>query len=121
MNNLQAQIAADENSSTSLKADVQSITRSYRIYMSVVPQADIEAAADRAMTIDANLVTIGTKLQARVSALGSSAPATVISAMADYNAKVADANTQAQTAVSEVSGLTPDQGIRPKCRRITLL
>lgn len=110
MNSLQAKIASDANSSSSLKADVQSITSSYRIYALIIPQGAVEAAADRVMTIAANMATIGTKLQARVSALGSSADASVTSALADFNAKVLDANIQAQTAVGEVLRLMPDQG-----------
>jgi hypothetical protein len=110
MNSLQTKIEADANSSSSLKADVQSITASYRIFALIIPQGAIDAAADRAMTIVSDMTTVGAKLQARVSALGNSASATVISALADFNAKVADAKTQAQAAVSEISGLTPDQG-----------
>jgi len=110
MNSLQAKIAADGNSTSSLKTDIQSITASYRIFALIIPQGAIEAAADRVMTIASSMTAIGTKLQARVSALGSSASSAVTSALADFNAKVADANTQAQAAVSEISGLTPDQG-----------
>jgi len=110
MNTLQGQITADENSTTSLRTDIQSITTSYRIFILVIPQGAIEAAADRVMTIVSDMTTLGTKLQARITALGSSASATLTSAMADFNTKVADANTQAQTAVSGVSGLQPDMG-----------
>jgi len=110
MDSLQAKVVADENSTSSLKSDVQSITASYRIYALVIPQGTIEAAADRVMTIVSDMTTIGDKLQARVSTLGTSASASITSGLADFNAKVADANTQAQAAVSEVSGLVPDQG-----------
>ena len=110
MNSLQTQIVADANNVSNLKTDVQSITASYRIFALVIPQGAIDAAADRAMTIVSDMTTIGTKLQARVSALGNSASAAVDSALSDFNAKVADANTQAQAAVSEIAGLTPDQG-----------
>ena len=110
MNSLEVKIAADENSSSSLKTDVQSITGSYRIYALVIPQGAILAAADRVMAIASNMATVGTKLQTRIAAPGNSPNATVTTVLADFNAKIADANTQAQAAVSEISGLMPDQG-----------
>jgi chromosome segregation ATPase len=119
MNSLQAKIMADENSTSSLKADIKSITGSYRIFALVIPQGAIEAAADRVMTIVSDMTTIGAKLQTRVTALGGSASATITSALADFNAKVADANTQAQAAVSEVAGLTPDQGVQAQMQANT--
>jgi hypothetical protein len=119
MNSLQAKIAGDANSTTSLKADVQSITGSYRIFALIIPQGAIEAAADRVMTIASDMTTIGTKLQTRVTALGSSASGAVTSALADFNAKIADANTQARAAVTEVSGLMPDQGVQAQMQANT--
>ena len=112
LTNLRAKIFADENNASNLKADIQSITDLYRIYRLVIPKGAILAAADRAMTIVGSMTTIGAKLQTRVTALGDSASASTTSALADFNAKIADANTQAQAAVSEVSGLVPDQGVQ---------
>ena len=110
LNALESKIAGDVNSTSSLKDDIQSITSSYRIYALVIPQGAIEAAADRVMTIVGAMTTIGTKIQTRISALGSSASASTTAALADFNAKIADATAQAQAAVSEVSALAPDQG-----------
>ena len=118
MNSLATQITADGNSTTSLKTDIQSITGSYRIFALIIPQGAIEAATDRIMTIVSDMTTIGTKLQARI---GSSASASVTSALADYNAKIADANTQAQAAASKISSLTPDRVIKPSRRRTRAL
>lgn len=98
----QVQNDASAGATSSLKADIQSITKSYRIYMLVMPQANIEAAADRAMTVAGMLSTLAGKLAERTS---SSTPA-----LADMNAKITDANTQAQTAVNEVASLQPDNG-----------
>lgn len=114
MNTLQAQVAADAaaNSTSSLKTDVQSITSSYRIFVLVLPQGTIEAAADRALTIVSTMNDLGTKLSARISAAqtaGSNVTAASAS-LADFNAKIADANTQANAAASEVAALTPDNG-----------
>jgi len=88
---------------------VQSITKSYRTYMLVLPQARIAAASDRALTIVAQMQELDTKLQARIAA-DSSATAAVQSAYSDMQAKIADASTQANLAVSTTASLTPDNG-----------
>ena len=112
MQSLQSQIQTDAGNLTALKADVQSIAKTYRIYMLVIPQGAIEAAADRAMDVASTLQTLAAKLQTRIAGLpASSANLTdVQNALMDMNAKISDANVQAQAAVSEVSGLKPDNG-----------
>jgi hypothetical protein len=114
MNNLQAQIATDvtANTTTSLKADVQSITQSYRIFALIIPQGAIVAASDRVQTIASMMTTLSGKLQTRITAAQSAGVdmTTSVSALADMNAKVADANTQAQAAVTETASLQPDNG-----------
>ena len=117
MNDLQTKIAADvaANSTSSLKADVQSITKSYRIFALILPQAAIEAAADRAETIMGTMNDLATKLQTRISSATSTANVSgAQTALTDFKAKVADANTQAQAAVTEVATLTPDNGDQTK-------
>jgi len=115
MNQLQTQIAADAaaNSTTSLKADIQSITKSYRIFILVIPQGAIEAASDRVMTVAGMMTTLSGKLQTRITAAQSAGAdmSTSVSALADLNAKVADAQTQSQAAVTEVASLQPDNGV----------
>lgn len=115
MNTLQSQIATDagNNATTSLKSDVQSITKSYRIFVLVVPQGAIEAMADRVFTIVSDINAVTAKLQARISALppGVSASSTA-AAFADLNTRTADANVQAQTATSAVAPLQPDNGVQ---------
>ncbi len=115
MNNLQAQIAADvqSNSTSSLKTDIQSITKSYRIYILIIPQGAIEAASDRALIIANGMSTISGQLQARIASstdVSASVIASAEASLSDMNAKVADANTQATAANSEVESLMPDNG-----------
>ncbi len=114
LQNLQAQIAADAQaqSTSSLKTDIQSITKAYRIFMLVIPQGALEAAADRILNVADAMSTLAGKLQTRVSdvqAAGKDTSSTV-SVFADMNAKIADAKTQDQAAVTEVSALKPDNG-----------
>ena len=114
MNSLQAQIAADAaaNSTSSLKTAAQSITASYRIFMLILPQGTIEAAADRALTIVGTMNDVATKFSARIQTAQSAGNNVTAAqtALADLNAKVSDANAQANAAVSEVATLTPDNG-----------
>ena len=114
MTALQAQIAADQssNNTSSLKTDIQSITKAYRIYALILPQGNISAAADRIMTITDAMTTLATSLQARITA-AQSAGANVsssITVLTDLRAKSADANTQATAAMAHISTLTPDNG-----------
>ena len=103
MNSLQAQIATDAaaNATSSLKADIQSITKSYRIFMLIIPQGAIDAAADRVLDVANLMTTLTGQLQAR----GGNA-----TTLADMNAKIADANLQANTAISAIASLQPDNG-----------
>jgi hypothetical protein len=114
MNNLETQIAADAaaNSTTSLKADIQSITKSYRIFALVIPQGAIEAAADRVLDIAGMFTTLSGQLQARITAAQNAGAnmSTSVSALADMTAKVTDAQTQANAAVTETASLQPDNG-----------
>ncbi len=113
MNNLQAQITADINSgaTSSLKMDIQSITKSYRIFALILPQGTIEAAVDRILDIAGILSDLSTKLQARISAAPSTTNVSgAQGALTDMNAKVADAIAQANAANSEIAPLVPDNG-----------
>ena len=101
-----------DNSTTSLKDNFQSITKSYRVYMLVVPQASITAAADRVLDLVSSFNTLTTKLQGYITTAQSSGVnvSSAVSAMALITVKVTDAGTQANAAISEVSALQPDQG-----------
>ncbi|MDR3557920.1 MAG: hypothetical protein P4L61_00115 [Candidatus Pacebacteria bacterium] len=111
LTSLKTSIDSDTATST-LKTDYQSITKSYRVYALVLPQASITAAADRVLDLVASFNTLTTKLQGFVTTAQSNGTnvGAAVSAMADIAAKTADATTQANAALSEVSGLQPDQG-----------
>lgn len=101
---------------TALKSKVESITKSYRTFALVIPQGTVIAAADRALAIADNMTTLGTKLQMRISEAKTSGKDTAAleKFIADYNAKIADAKTQAQSAIDKVSNLAPDGGDKTK-------
>jgi hypothetical protein len=107
MNNLKATIDA-ETVAANLKTDIQSITKDYRVYLLILPQGRIAAASDRVMTIVSDMQTLSTQLQTRITAAGN--PSAAVSAYADMQTQITNANAAAQAAVSETQGLTPDQG-----------
>jgi hypothetical protein len=111
MINLKAKIDADTDNVT-LKADIQSITKSYRIYLLILPQGRITAAGDRIMTIVGLLNDLSTKLQTRIGQIqASSKDVTALDAsLTDMNSKTSDANLQAQAAINELANLQPDNG-----------
>jgi len=111
LNNLKAKIDADTDTTT-LKADLKTITADYRIYMLIVPQIQIIAASDRIDTISTNFSTVVAKLQTRITAAQTAGKdvSSVQTAMTDIQSKITDAQTQAQNAVNGVSALIPDQG-----------
>ncbi len=111
LTSLKAKIAGDTDEVT-LKADVTSITKSYRIYMLVMPQAAVAATVDRIKTSAEIMMTFGTKLQERINLVGATGTdvSTWQSAMTEYNAKVLDAKVQADAALALTIGLTPDNG-----------
>ena len=112
---LDTKISADTDIDT-LKTDVKSITASYRIFMLVLPQGRISAAADRIKTIDANLTTLSGKLSTRITAAQTAGKdvAALTTLSADMNAKIADAGVQADAAVTLIATLTPDNGDKTK-------
>jgi hypothetical protein len=118
LTSLQGKIDAEASSTTGLSStsplrqDVSSITAAYRIYALIIPQANILSAADRADTLVTSFTTVGIKLQTRISALQTAGKdvTALTASLSDLNAKVADAKVQAQTAVTAVATLTPDNG-----------
>jgi hypothetical protein len=110
MNALGAKITSD-TSTTSLKADLQSIAPDYRIYALVEPQISIISASDRIATLIASLKTVQTKLQTRIAAIPAlSSNAVITTSISDITAKLTDAGTQSQSAATEVATLVPDKG-----------
>jgi hypothetical protein len=115
LSSLKAKIDADTDE-TVMKTDVESVTASYRIYALVLPQVRIIAAADRIVSVAKNMQALGAKLQERITAAQASGAdvSASVTALADFNAKINDAATQAQAAVTEAAALTPDNGDKTK-------
>ncbi len=107
---LKAKIATETGDA--LKADMQSIAKAYRVYLLVLPQAAVTAAADRELAISAQFEAESVKLQARIDAAQAAGTdvSALTSALSDMNAKVADAKVQAQAAIDLVATLSPDDG-----------
>ena len=119
--NLQTQISAlttlktkidADTDATTLKADVKSITDSYRIFMLILPQNAMLAAEDRIVTIADAMAALGSKLSVRISAAQASSTdmTAAQAALADMQAKLADAKVQATAAQNLVLTLKPDNG-----------
>ena len=108
---LKTKIDADTDATT-LKTDTQSITEDYRVYALVLPQDHIVAATDRIATIVAEMQQLGTKLSARITAAQSAGKSVAGAQIAytDMQAKLTDASTQSQAALTETQNLTPDKG-----------
>jgi hypothetical protein len=106
---LKAKIAADTDLTT-LKADVQSIVDAYRIYALFMPKIQILGAADRLqITADAmssHAATLETKITEKQTAGQNVTELQTL--LADMNAKIANAKTQAQNAITTVTPLTPE-------------
>jgi uncharacterized small protein (DUF1192 family) len=100
------------DATTTLKGDVNSITKSFRVYALVMPRAAITAAADRIMTVAGQMDALSVKITARITAAQTAGTdvSAAQTAFADFTAKVADAKVQAQAAVSGTANLTPDNG-----------
>ncbi len=101
-----------DTSTTTLKTDAQSITKSFRTFALVIPKGSITAAADRIDSTVSAMQTVGTKLKALLDASASSGASIpdAQTAYSDYLAKIADAQSQADAARSEVASLQPDNG-----------
>lgn len=111
LTNLETTIGND-TSTTTLKADVQSIAKANRVYLLVMPQAQIVAASDRILAAAGQLANLSTKLSARIDAAQTAGKdvSALSAALTDMNAKVADAKTQANAAAALVVNLKADNG-----------
>ena len=108
LSTLKAKIDADTVLSD-LKTDVQSITKAYRIYMLILPQIRMIAAADRVATVAGQMAALEVKLAARITS-STGDTSSLLAADADLKTKLIDANNQAQAAVNVVIALKPDNG-----------
>lgn len=111
MTALKSKIDAD-TSTTTIRADLKSITADYRVYALVEPQIRILAAADKINQISSLMTATESKLQTRITALQSAGKdvTSLNSMISDMTAKITDAGTQASAAVSKTATLVPDQG-----------
>ncbi len=115
MTDLKAKINADTTLDL-VKADVKSITSSYRVFVLVIPKGHIEVAADRALDIAALAGDLSLKLGARIDASQAAGNdiSTLKALLSNMNSTSADAKIQAQAALDLVANLTPDGGDQAK-------
>lgn len=100
------------NTSTStLKADIQSITGSYRVYLLVIPKGHLLAAADRIKVTADLMATTSVKLKTAIATAksGGKDVASLETLLADANAKIADSKVQADAAIALLTPLKPDE------------
>lgn len=105
---LQAKIQADTDLAT-LKADVQSIVTSYRVFALYIPQVRLLTAAESLDNVADNMLGIGTRLQTRLTEL-QNAGENVTSAqttLSNMQFKLTDAKAQSNAITAAVTPLTP--------------
>ncbi|PIP74660.1 MAG: hypothetical protein CO135_01305 [Candidatus Levybacteria bacterium CG_4_9_14_3_um_filter_35_16] len=106
---LKAKIEADTDNLT-LKTDVQSITKGFRIYAFFVPKIHVLATADTLDNVSDKMESLLGKLETRIAEAKvkglNTASLDII--LTDLKAKIADARIQAQAAKDLVIPLTPD-------------
>lgn len=109
LNTLKAKIDADGDIAT-LRADVQSIVKAYRIFALYMPQVNIMAHADRILALIDEMNAISAKLQTRIDEAKAAGKDTssMQSLMTDRATKLTGATTQANSAIAAVVPLTPD-------------
>ena len=98
-------------STSTLKTQIDAITKANRVYTLVEPQANIIAASDRIIAIATSLNTIYAKVNSRLASnSGAGSDATTGASLSDFTSKISDAMSQASSSIAEVSGLKPDNG-----------
>lgn len=108
---LKADIASGTATST-LKADIKSIKKDFRIFMLVEPKAHIAASASRINAVVTQMNQLVVKLEARITEAKNAGTdvSAAETALADMKAKLADAKVQADAAVAGTANLQPDGG-----------
>lgn len=109
LNTLNTKIQAD-TTLEALKPDVKSIVDSYRIYALFIPQIHILAASDSMLQTTNQASELATKLETRIQEAQSQGRnvSLLTTTLADMRAKIEDAVTQATSASTIVTVLTPD-------------
>lgn len=111
LNDLKLRIAADD-STTTLKADMQSITTSYRVFALVIPQGHIKVAADKVHTSIDTMTALIAKLTTRLADATTKGEDVVAlqARVVSAQAQLAAAGVAADAAVSLTAALNPDNG-----------
>jgi DNA repair exonuclease SbcCD ATPase subunit len=102
---------AGQTDIAALRTSVQSIVKSYRIYVLYIPKLTIIANADKILNlIEGEMTTLTAKLQLRIDeAKGKGYTVeTMTSLMAERKIQVDEAKTLATNAINTVTVLTPD-------------
>lgn len=105
---LKTKIEADTDLTT-LKADLKSILDSYRIYALFIPKTHILVASDGILQATSKFSDIETRLQTKIQSAQTAGKdvTSLNNALSDMQSKIADAQTQANNAVSVVTPLQP--------------
>jgi hypothetical protein len=105
---LKTKVDADTDITT-LRADVQSIVDSYRVYLLYIPKIHVIAAGDAISTSVKNLQALEPKIETVISGIADTDnKATAENEYTDFKAKIASAQTEATDAINSVINLTPD-------------
>jgi hypothetical protein len=111
LNALKTKIAADIEIDT-LKADIQSITKSYRIFALVIPQGHLLAMADRVNVVAETMSSSTARIRTAIATAKASGQNVTVSeeAMVRFDAKLGEARVSADAASKLVTSLSPDNG-----------
>lgn len=106
---LKAKIQGDTDLAT-VKTDVQSVIKSFRVYALFMPKVQIMAHADQIFAIVDDMNKATPKLQTRIDNAKNAGKdvSQAVTAMSDRAAKLADAKTKAQNAIDIVTPLKPE-------------
>jgi hypothetical protein len=91
-----------------LKTDVQSIVKSYRVYLLFIPKINVLVAADSLDALADKLDALAAKLELRINSAGDASAETLKTTLSDMKAKTANIRVQSQKARDAVLSLTPD-------------
>lgn len=109
LNSLKAKIDADTDITT-LRTDLQSIVKEYRVYVLYIPKMRILVAADRLGVAADTLASYSANLSAKVNEAETAGQDMTEEKklLTDMNSKISDAKQMYQQAVDLVTPLTPD-------------
>lgn len=108
---LKAKIATD-TTAAEIRADMQAVTATNRVYALIMPKLHILVAVERANMIADMMTAFNTKIQPRIDAAKAEGKDTtaIVAAQTNMAAKLADVKIQTTAAVGYVANLTPDNG-----------